>query len=269
MIGNILTFEIEDKFDSDNPSNEKAIKRSRIIPNLIHLLDFLDQEKAKATFFILGIVSETFPEVVALINSRGHEIASHGMSHNKIASLAPDKLEFELKRSKELLEAVIRKPVLGFRAADDYLNSKYLEIYGHIAGSGYDYDCSFLGRGPRIEINRPFMLTSSENKSIAVIPQSLRRALWFHIRFGEKTRAFPTWFIRSSIDGLNQNGLAAMINMKLWEIDRHHPRPINSDYWDYGTFGNIQFAEEKLRILLENYKFVSCSEYLELNLKKR
>jgi hypothetical protein len=202
---------------------------------------------------------------VALIDSRGHEIASHGMSHVKIAGLGGEKLEYELIKSRELLEAIIKKKVMGFRAPDDHLNIGNLATYGAIAGAGYIYDCSFMGNGPRIESNRPFNLISEGNRNITVVPQSLRRELWFHIRFGEKARTLPSWFIMSSIEKLNGKGLAAMINMKLWEIDKHHPRPFNSDYLNFGTYGNLQFSLEKLQLLLEKYKFISCSEFLSLS----
>ena len=268
MINNILTFEIEDKFNNDDPGQNDLIKKSRVIPNLIHLLDHLDQEKARATFFMLGTVARKFPEVAALIDSRGHEVASHGITHLPLKGMPLEKIEFELLKSKEELQEVIKKPVRGFKSADKYLARKELHIFKHIAEAGYNYDCSYFGHGSRIEINKISKIFTDKGNSLSIIPQSVRTELVFHIRFGEKVRAFPTWFVDSSIRKLNKNGQAAMINMKLWEIDKFHPRPAKSEYINFSTYGNIQFAEEKLKLLLASYKFVSCSEFLGLNDEK-
>jgi peptidoglycan/xylan/chitin deacetylase (PgdA/CDA1 family) len=45
------------------------------------LLDLLDGQGAKATFFLIGSRAERYPELVRLILARGHEIGNHTYHH--------------------------------------------------------------------------------------------------------------------------------------------------------------------------------------------
>ncbi len=45
------------------------------------VLSFLKQYKAKATFFMLGIQAEQYPELVSQIQNEGHLVANHGYRH--------------------------------------------------------------------------------------------------------------------------------------------------------------------------------------------
>ena len=56
-VKNMLSFEVEDIFHAESHDIESIEIKSRIIPNLIHLLDHLDDQKATATFFVLGPVA--------------------------------------------------------------------------------------------------------------------------------------------------------------------------------------------------------------------
>ncbi len=191
VLDNMLTFEIEDRFHVENPDMEPPDARSRIIPLLIHLLDTLDKQKAHATFFILGWVARKFPEVVALIDSRGNEVASHGFTHGDIRKMPSDKIKSELERSREILEDIIGKPVYGYKATCPYLSRDNLSLYRLIAEAGYRYDSSLLADSPRMESLKPFPITISDGRSIIAIPQSARRKLGVVFRFGENIRILP------------------------------------------------------------------------------
>ncbi|RBY96394.1 polysaccharide deacetylase family protein [Blastococcus sp. TF02-8] len=72
------------------------------------------------------------------VAAAGHEVGSHTMTHPRLAGLDPATLEFELRRSREVLEEVLDAPVRGFcypygsfdRAAADAAQ-----------GVGYDHAC--------------------------------------------------------------------------------------------------------------------------------
>jgi len=263
ILDNILTFEVEDRFHVDIPDHEPVDARSRIIPLLIHLLDLLDSQKARATFFVLGWVARKFPEVVTLIDARGHEVASHGFSHSDVRSMPPSQFETELWRSRSLLEETLQKPVCGFKAAAASLGRDHLHYYKVIAEAGYRYDCSFLPANFRPESMRPFPVQTESGKSLFAIPQTVRRQMGVMIRVGENIRVLPGWYGLSSIKRLNDAGLPVMINMKLWELDTHHPRSAGKEVFKYSEFGNLSLAEEKLRRILEYFRFTTCSEILK------
>ena len=47
------------------------------------ILDVLEKENIKATFFILGKSAEDFPELIQRITNNGHEISLHSYHHQE------------------------------------------------------------------------------------------------------------------------------------------------------------------------------------------
>ena len=95
---NALSIDIEDWFCVYNLSD--VISRedwesceSRVVLNTRRLLDLLEENNVRATFFILGWIGEHFPEIIREIDKRKHEIGTHGYSHSLLTSL--DRNEFE------------------------------------------------------------------------------------------------------------------------------------------------------------------------------
>lgn len=83
------------------------------------LLDIYAKYGIKSTFYFTGYIAEKFPEVVKMILPYGHEVASHGYSHE--VDQAFDVLTYEeqvdhLDRSKKLLEDISGQEVISFRA---------------------------------------------------------------------------------------------------------------------------------------------------------
>jgi len=68
-------------------------------------------------FFILGWVAELFPNLVARIDAAGHEVASHGYSHQLIYRQPQKVFKEETIKSKSILEDITGKKVRGYRAA--------------------------------------------------------------------------------------------------------------------------------------------------------
>ena len=85
--------------------------------NTRRLLDLFEASNIKATFFVLGWVARRSPELIREIPRRGHEVASHGMSHQLVYNQTPEEFSAETYESKALLEDIIGAPVLGYRAS--------------------------------------------------------------------------------------------------------------------------------------------------------
>ena len=45
------------------------------------LLDLYERYGVKATFFYTGYIARLYPDVVRMAHSKGHEIGSHGLTH--------------------------------------------------------------------------------------------------------------------------------------------------------------------------------------------
>jgi peptidoglycan-N-acetylglucosamine deacetylase len=75
-------------------------------------LDLLERHQARATFFLVGREAERRPEFVREIARRGHEVASHGFSHQPFPKLRRAELVDELRRTAALLPPPGRRPLV-------------------------------------------------------------------------------------------------------------------------------------------------------------
>ncbi|MGX5172724.1 polysaccharide deacetylase family protein [Aliikangiella sp. IMCC44653] len=115
---NVMSIDVEDYFqvsalaESIQVSQWDSIK-PRVEANTHKILDIFEQHNIKATHFVLGWVAKKFPQLIKDIHSRGHEIASHGMSHQLIYNQSPAVFKQETLDSKALLEDICGEAVIG------------------------------------------------------------------------------------------------------------------------------------------------------------
>src|SRR5262245_11883356 len=61
------------------------------------LLDQLEAAGARGTFFTLGWVADRNPDIVRRIVQGGHELASHGYWHRRVADMTPAEFREDLR----------------------------------------------------------------------------------------------------------------------------------------------------------------------------
>src|SRR3989338_8241478 len=101
---NILTIDFEDWHQvlSRRISSGLVSSQHHISRQLDFLLNTLRAHKTKATFFILGMLAEKYPELVKRISAEGHEIASHGYCHLNLKQISQQQFEEDTIKSKIL-----------------------------------------------------------------------------------------------------------------------------------------------------------------------
>ena len=109
-----LTIDVEDYFQvsafADNISVQKWDSiEPRVEMNTNRLLDLFELHNAKATFFVLGWVAKRFPDLVKRIVNDGHELASHGMMHQRASDQTPKEFQADVGDTKRLLEGHYRR----------------------------------------------------------------------------------------------------------------------------------------------------------------
>lgn len=120
------------------------------------LLDIYREFEIKSTFFFTGYIAKLYPEVVKMILTDGHEVASHGKSHlpkNGFDVMPFDKQKRHLEYTKKLLEDISGREVISFRAPALRVSkntAKALIETGHsidssIASQRFDFFLSFGG----------------------------------------------------------------------------------------------------------------------------
>ena len=105
----------------DGPSN-----------NTHEILDILKQYNIKATFFVLGIQVQVFPETTNRIYNEGHYIANHGYSH-KYSSIyqSPEQVLNEYNQCNEVVAKTINVPEYNshvFRFPGGSVGGKYADL---------------------------------------------------------------------------------------------------------------------------------------------
>ena len=89
----------------------------------IAILDLLDEYDAKATFFLVGIWVDKYPELVKAIHDRGHEIGNHSDSHPHMTQISESKMRQELDGCSDRIEALTGvRPTLFRPPYGDYDN---------------------------------------------------------------------------------------------------------------------------------------------------
>ena len=161
MIVNALTVDVEDYFQVHAFSHAIRMEewdalQSRVEKNTNCILDLLDScspppargqatgEKPRATFFVLGWIAERYPELVREIHRRGHEVACHGYGHKVISDLTREEFTEDVKRSKEILEAVCGNAVIGYRAPTYSIRKETLWALEILIELGFHYDSSIF-----------------------------------------------------------------------------------------------------------------------------
>lgn len=89
----------------------------------MRILDLLDEYDAKATFFLVGIWVDKYPELVQAIAERGHEIGNHSATHPHMTKISESKMREELRMMSDQLEKLTgTRPTLFRPPYGDYNN---------------------------------------------------------------------------------------------------------------------------------------------------
>lgn len=106
------------------------------------LLDLYDRFGVKATFFYTGHIAQLYPDVVRMANDRGHEVGSHGLTHEVKKAfdvLEPEEQLSHLRQSKQILEDIIGKEVVSFRAPAARVGKDFAQV---LQEAGFRIDSS-------------------------------------------------------------------------------------------------------------------------------
>ena len=106
------------------------------------LLDLYEQYGVKATFFYTGHIAKLYPDVVRMAHQRGHEIGSHGLTHEVDKAfdvMPPEEQLSHLKQSKQILEDIIGEEVVSFRAPAARVDKAFPKV---LQEAGFKIDSS-------------------------------------------------------------------------------------------------------------------------------
>ena len=103
------------------------------------LLEFLNQEKIRATFFIVGETLEANKEIIKKIKKSGHEVGVHGHTHKRFDALSFKEKDEELKKSIYAHKKFLNSKPYGFRAPQHSIDEDTFVLLNKY---GFKYDSS-------------------------------------------------------------------------------------------------------------------------------
>ncbi|QJR12084.1 Peptidoglycan deacetylase [Usitatibacter rugosus] len=106
------------------------------------ILKLLDRYSIKTSFFIPGVVVDTYPAMCESIVKAGHEIGHHGWTHVPPANLKPEQEEAEMVRGLERLKQLTGKVPVGYRSPSWDLSADTVRL---LLKYGFYYESSMMG----------------------------------------------------------------------------------------------------------------------------
>jgi len=275
-IVNALTVDVEDYYHVSAFS--KVINRdawsdqiSHVVANTDRLLELFDTNKIKATFFVLGWVAERWPELVKKLDSHGHEVACHGYSHELVYNQTPEIFREETKRSKQILENIIQKPVLGYRAASYSITNKSKWALDILFELGFKYDSSiFPVKHDRYGMpdtpKFPYLLETPDGNKLIEFPLTSINIMGYQLPIagGGYFRLFPYFFSKWAFQKINSRYSKPFIfYLHPWEIDTTQPRIKAGFISTFRHYNNIDKTQDRLSKLVRQFRFSTAYDVLK------
>jgi polysaccharide deacetylase family protein (PEP-CTERM system associated) len=264
-----FTIDLEDWFHGiPIDQAHKLISERRLHVGTDRLLELLHRHGTRATFFCLGPTAREHPGLIRKITAAGHDIGSHGESHDLIYTMTPDRFREETRRSITDLEDCCGQAVRSYRAAYFSITQRSLWALEVLASLGIQFDSSiFPVRNWRYGIpgysRRPVRVETAHGP-IWELPLSTRRVFGRNLPAtgGAYFRLYPYCLTRANIRALEREGMPVVFYLHPWELDPDHPRVPFAWKPRLTHYFNLRSTLPRLEHLLSEFSFTTLSEAL-------
>ena len=272
---NLLGIDFEDWFHPQlvQPYVKTIKHEPTMFKGLDKIIELLRTTETSATFFVVGKLLETNPEILDKIIENGHEIGFHTMNHDRI-----DTNEFKENFANEIqtFSKLTNKKSKGFRAPTFSLNKSSSWIIDSLGKSNYTYDSSVvpvkteLYGIPDAGI-RPYRISSKsiekddESGRIIEFPILVTKFLGKKIPAGGGfyLRTLPSRIIKNAINNYQKQKIPATFYIHSWELTPEYmPKIKLPTKENFVTFHNINKAFGKMKKILEEFEFTTFSKFM-------
>ena len=140
---NLLTFDIEEWYIEQQRTDRRE-KYAEYDRYLEAILDKLDQRGFKATFFCVGEMGKSFPEVIKKIQLRGHEIGCHSNIHTWLNKMTEAECREDTHCAVDSLEQCIGEKVKSYRAPAFSIGENNKWAFEILSENGIERDASIF-----------------------------------------------------------------------------------------------------------------------------
>jgi polysaccharide deacetylase family protein (PEP-CTERM system associated) len=241
----------------------------RVEANTDRILELLDTAKVRATFFTLGWVAERSPGLIRRIHMAGHEVASHGYSHQLIYNQTPDVFRQETRKSKQILEDLTGEAIDGYRAASYSITTQSRWALDILCEEGFKWDSSIFPvhhdrYGMPGTPHQPYLLKAPGGGVLMEFPLSTCPIGNYRLPIagGGYFRLYPYWLSRWGLGRINKSGHPFIFYLHPWEVDPDQPRLKVSALSRFRHYNNLDKCLGRLKMLLDDFSFGSVSDVL-------
>jgi polysaccharide deacetylase family protein (PEP-CTERM system associated) len=276
---NALTIDVEEFFQVHALSNVIKVQdweevTSSVESNTSVILDLLNQNNIKATFFCLGWIAERNKSLIRCISESGHEVASHGYAHQVIYSQTPEIFREDVSKSKKIIEDIIGRPVLGYRAPTYSITQKTFWALDILEQLGFTYDSSIfpvhhdnygIPSAPRF----PYRIKGSKLVEFPISTFRLGK-LNFPVAGGGYFRLFPYLLTKLGLKTIEREARPFVFYIHPWEFNPDTPKVagLSALSW-FRTYVNLSKTMQRFRRLISDFPFSTVQAVLtEINLLK-
>ena len=273
---NLLGIDFEDWFHPELIQRHITEKNNKptVVQGIDKILEWLRKNDTFATFFMVGELLESKPELLDKILDNGHEIAFHTMYHTRLDTPNfKERFAEEIKKFAELTKGKSR----GFRAPTFSLNKSSAWLIDVLTDNNYIYDSSVVPVKtnmygiPNAE-TKPYKITSKSlekndpNGKILEFPLLVTKFLGKKIPAagGFYLRTLPMRVIKNAIQNYEKNDIPACFYVHSWELTPEFmPRlqlPIKDSFI---TYHNIEKTLERMTEILSNFQFTSFNRFID------
>jgi polysaccharide deacetylase family protein (PEP-CTERM system associated) len=264
-----FTVDLEDWYQGIPVSAEvKAGAARRLHVGVDRLLDALARHGARATFFALGSVAREHPEVLRRISDAGHDIGSHGLSHDLIYEMTPQRFREETRSSIRDLEDCTGRAVDSYRAAYFSITRRSLWALEALVREGIRFDSSiFPVKNWRYGIpdypRHPTRVDTAAGP-LFEFPLSTRRVLGRNIPAagGAYFRIYPYALTRSNMRAAEREGIPVAFYLHPWELDPEHPVVRFRTRAMVTHYVGLRSTARRLEKLLTEFRFTTLAEVI-------
>jgi len=206
------------------------------------------------------------PHLVREIARRGHEIGSHGWSHDLVYDMTPERFRDETRRAVDVIGEVANVRARSYRAAFFSITKASFWALEVLASLGFTTDSSiFPVRNWRYGIPgfppEPSWIETASGR-ILEIPLGVRRFgnLEVPISGGAYLRIYPYAVTRANLRAAEAGKRPQAFYIHPWELDPDHPRiPFHWKAW-LTHYVNLHTTAGKLQRLLDDFQFGTVAE---------
>lgn len=226
-------------------------------------LALLGEHQAKSTCFVLGEFARRYPQAVKRLAQAGHEIASHGDTHDLVYTMSREKFREFLKRGLGEVGGLLGHAPAGFRAPSWSVDRERTPWFcEELEAQGLRYDSSeFPVRTPLFGQKGASLKLHWEGRILRV-PVTVLTAGPVRAPFasGAFFRLSPLALLRFGLKRAVKQGLPAMVVLHPRELDTDHPRlPLHG--WESKVhYARLGSTIPKLTALLREFEWRSIQD---------